>query len=145
MTKRPKRPTTINGYLIDPERQSVEVIELDAKNPLARTRELIGADGLDHSIISDMRDTIWLDEHGLLNGKPIYAFKLPVQRDPYAGKAVIIGTGERGEAQAPHIPIEIIRQHADWLGIIVPAVDWVEEGNVTRAIVTYSRPKEATQ
>jgi hypothetical protein len=145
MTKRPKRPTTINGYLIDPERQCVEVVDLDAEDPLARTRDLIGARGLDHSIISDMRDSIWVDEHGLLNGKPIYAFKLPVQRDPYAGKAVIIGTDERGAPQAPHIPLEIIREHADWLGLIVPDVVWIEEPTGTRAVVTYSRPKEAMQ
>lgn len=144
MTKRPKRPTTINGYLIDPERQSVELVDLDAKDPLARSRELIGADGLDHGLISDMRDTIWVDEYGLLLGKPVFAFKL-LARDPYAGKAVIIGTGERGEAKAPYVPIEMIRRTVDWLGCIVPAVDWVEEPNGTRAVVTYSRPKEAKQ
>jgi len=145
MTRWTRRTTMIIAYLIDPDLRRVEIVEVEAKDPLKRARALIGADGLDHGLISDMRDSIWVDENGLLNGKPVCAFKLPVQRDPYAGKAIIIGTGKRGEAQSPYIPLEIIRRDIEWLGLIVPAVDWVEEPTGVRAVVTYSREKEAKQ
>jgi len=133
----------IKAYLIDPELRRIELVDLDAKDPLVRVRELIGAKGLDHGLISDMLDTIWLYEFGLLDGKPICAFKLPTTHNPFAGKAVIIGTGERGEAKAPYVPIEMIRRDIEWLGTIVPAVDWIEQPNGLCAVVTYSRPKEA--
>jgi hypothetical protein len=142
-SSRPAKRHKIKAYLIDPELQRVELVDLDAKDPLVRVRELIGTRGLDHGLISDMLDTIWVDEFGLLNGKPIYAFKLPVQHDPYAGKAVIIGADEHGEPQVPYIPVEIIRRDIDWLGCIVPDVIWIEEPNRKRAVVTYSREKEA--
>ena len=133
----------MKAILIDPERRTVEPIELP-DNDIAIGEEMqriIGCSGLDYGLIDDMRDTIWVDEFGLKRGKPIHAFKLPVQHDPYAGKAVILGADDMGATCAPYIPIDLLRQDIEWLGVIVPEVEWIKEERGGRAVVTYSRPQ----
>jgi hypothetical protein len=98
---------------------------------------------MDHQTISDEHDILWVYEFGLKNGEPIHAFKLPVQHAPYAGKAVIVGADSEGRTRAPFIPIELLMRDVEWLGVIVPEVQWVEDDRGAHAVVTYSRPKHA--
>jgi hypothetical protein len=134
----------MKAILIDPFKQEVREIEINATNDRALSIEmhrLIGADTLDHQRISDDHDSVWLDDAGLKRGEPVYAFKLPIQRDPYAGTAVIIGADHIGRTRAPLIPIEVLRNGIEWLGRIVPEVVWEETERGSRAIVTYARAK----
>jgi hypothetical protein len=134
----------MKAILIDPFKQEVTEIEIAATNDRAlgvEMHRLIGADTLDHQRISDLRDTIWLDDSGLQRGEPVYAFTLPIQRDPYAGTAIVIGADEIGRTRAPQMPIEALRDTIEWLGKIVPEVIWVETERGNRAIVTYRRAK----
>ena len=132
----------MKAILIDPERRTIEPIELPDNDSAinAAMRRIIGCTGLDYGVIDDMRDTIWVDEFGLTRGQPVYAFKL-LRREPYAGKAVIIGADDTGATCAPYIPIGVLRNDVEWLDAIVPAVDWIEEEHGVRAVVTYRRPK----
>jgi hypothetical protein len=135
------------GYLIDPSLQRVSLIKLET--PVVATMErLIGDEyGMDHAIISEVEDMIWVAGGGLLQQKPIYAFRLPVQRDPFAGKAIIIGGDDQHK---PIIPIDVIKQDIEWLGLIIPTVTVISEevelmGRKTiwhRTVVTYERPKK---
>jgi hypothetical protein len=138
----------MRAYLIDPEKRSVRPIELPDKGMLDAMRAIIGppSGGMDHVIISDEHDSIWVDEFGLKRGEPIHAFKLPTSPTPFAGRAIIIGADrDTGFDRPPFIPIEMLIATVDWLGIIVPAVEWIDEANGVRAVVTYSRlRKEST-
>jgi hypothetical protein len=133
----------IKAYLIDPEARTVRTIDLPDLKMLDAMRRILGGN-MDHQTISDMHDTLWVEEFGLKRGEPIHAFKLPaIQPTPYAGKAIIIGADDEGRTRAPYIPIEILMRDVEWLGVIVPAVDWVvtdERG--AHAVVTYSRPNK---
>jgi hypothetical protein len=129
----------MRGYLIDPEARTIEAIDLPDKDMLDAMRRIVGG-GMDHSIISDEHDSIWVSEFGLKNGDPIHAFKLPVQHEPYAGRAIIIGADDEGRTRAPFIPLSVLKRDVEWLGVIVPTVEWVEEPTGARAVVTYSRP-----
>jgi hypothetical protein len=134
----------VKAFLIDPFTRQVTEIEIEAKDDYAlmlETRRLIGADTLDHQMISDEHDHIWLADDGLKRGAPVYAFKLPIQRDPYAGRAVVIGADDFGRTRAPFIPVGLLRQDIEWLGKIVPEVTWEETERGCRAIVTYARAK----
>jgi hypothetical protein len=134
----------VKAILIDPFKREVREIEIEATNDRALTVEmhrLIGADTLDHQMISDMHDSIWVADDGLKNGQPIYAFKLPVQRDPYAGTAVIIGADDIGRTRAPVILVETLRRDVEWLGQIIPEVTWETTERGERAIVTYAKAK----
>lgn len=137
----------MKAILIDPERRKIEAIELpDDDAAIAEAmRCVIGCTDMDYGLIDDMRDTIWVDGSGLKNQRPIEAFKLHgFQRNPYAGKAIIIGAEEGGKTCAPFIPIEILRADIVWLGVIVPQVDWLDEPHGgLRAVVTYSRRRQS--
>src|SRR5262249_12842332 len=101
--------------------------------------KIIGCEGMDCALLDDMRDTVWVDELGLARGKPIYAFKLPIMRNPFAGKAIVIGEDDTGRTCEPFFPLDMLRQEVKWLGRIVPEVTWIEEGKRCCAIVTYKR------
>ena len=132
----------MKAYLIDPRVCVIREIHFtDDKTMLADMRRVVGADTLDQAVISEMRDSIWVDGDGLRAGKPICAFKLPIQKDPFAGKAIVIGADAIGCTRAPAIPIEVLRRDLEWLGEIVPEVTFEETPNGARAIVTYSRAK----
>jgi hypothetical protein len=136
--------SVVRAILIDPERRSVTAITLDGKDRamLDEMAKIIGCDeGMDHVAISDMRDTLWVDGFGLRRAQPIYAFRLRIRHDPLAGKAIVIGADAHGKTQAPYFPIDVLRQEIVWLGLIRPQVDWIEDGNHLRAVVTYSRVK----
>lgn len=130
----------MKAYLIDPEASTIATVELEEKRLLDEMKRIVGGD-MDHGPISDMHDSIWVYEFGLKNGEAVHAFKLPVQSEPYAGKAIIIGADDRGLTRPPFIPIEVLMHDIEWLGVIVPEVVWVEEENGVRAVVTYSRLK----
>jgi hypothetical protein len=135
------------AILIDPELRQVMSIDLPdggSGSRLTVMRGVIGCDSMDHITIDDMRDSVWVDDNGLKRGKPIYAFRLAISPSPIAGKAIVIGADEMGRTQAPYITIEFLREEIEWLGLIIPEVDWVEEPDGLRAVVTYSRPKEGT-
>jgi hypothetical protein len=135
------------AYLIDPSLPRVSLIELET--PVVTTMErLIGDEyGMDHALISERGDMIWVAGGSLLLQKPIYAFRLPIQHEPFAGKAIITGGDDYDE---PSIPIDVVKKDIEWLGLIVPTVTYVNEeiefaGRTAirhRAVVTYERPKK---
>jgi hypothetical protein len=131
----------MKAFLIDPFTREISEVELPTDNRALsdEMHRLIGADTLDHQTISMEHDSVWVDDAGLKRGERVYAFKLPIQRDPYAGRAVVIGADAAGRTRAPVIPIEALRRDIEWLGCIVPEVTWETTERGERAIVTYSR------
>jgi hypothetical protein len=130
----------VKAYVIDPEARTIKAIDLPDDGMLVAMRRIVGGD-MDYSVISDEHDSIWVYEFGLTRGEPVHAFKLPVQHAPYAGRAIIIGADDEGRIRAPFIPIDLLMVTIEWLGVIVPTTEWIEEPTGARAVVTYSRPK----
>ena len=131
---------SMQAILIDPEARTITMIELPTDKMLDAMKRIIG-DDMDHQTISDEHDTLWISENGLRGGEPIHAFKLLIQHDPYAGKAIIIGADDEGRTRAPVIPIKLLMHSIEWLGVIVPEVKWINDEHGAHAVVTYSRPK----
>jgi hypothetical protein len=135
------------GYLIDPRLQRVSVIELEEPVVATMTRLIGDQYGMDHAIISELGDMIWVAGGSLLEQKPIYAFRLPVQHEPFAGSAIIIGGDDHHK---PSLPIDVVKQDIEWLGLIIPTITYINEeiefaGRKAirhRAVVTYERPKK---
>jgi len=131
---------TVKAYLVDPERCTVREIELPIEDKAARDemRRLIGCEGMDFQMISDERDSVWVDEFGLTRG-PCWAWKLHGMQAPFAGRGIIVGADEFGFAAPPTVPRQWVERDAVWLGEIVPEVHWLEESDGARTVVTYSR------
>ena len=132
----------MRAILIDPKLQLVTEIALpnDEREMNTAMRSVIGCDGMDHAMIDDLRDSLWVDDGGLNRGEPVFAFRLAYPT-PFAGKGIIVGADEYGRTRAPLIPIDFLRAKITWVGLIVPEVSWVDEPGGVRAVVTYSRPK----
>jgi hypothetical protein len=132
---------TYRVILIDPEARSVR--ELQSSLSLAAMHELVGAETLDHATLAEHPgggcDSGWLADDGLMRGTPVHAFKLPVSKDPFAGRCLIIGADRYGETADAVLPLAILHRDLTWLGLILPEVTWDTTERGERAIVTYSR------
>jgi hypothetical protein len=131
------------AILIDPELRSIKAIETSAT--LEAIHELVGKPGLDSFALADHErssDHGWVDDMGLANGEPVYAFLPDNRRDPIAGRCLILGVDkETRDTTDALIPVEFLRDHIQWLDQIVPEVFWDETEHGSRAIVTYARVK----
>lgn len=133
------------AILIDPERRNVTVVETTGSH--TETCHLVQAKGLDHFRIANHDkswDYGWVDEQGLGRGHPIHAFKFSNGPDPKAGRCLIVGCDrETGDTVDVGMSRVFIRDHIEWLGLILPEVTWDEtevDGNkYSRANITYSR------
>jgi len=132
---------------IDPKQQSVQAIELRGKNDDERLQDMhriIGCDTLGFQTVSREHDVLYVDDGGLKRGEPIHGFLLPVQKEPYAGIAIIIGADRNGKTRSASSQLlHSIRSDIVWLGLIRPEVVWDGEGGHMRAIVTYSKVKQS--
>lgn len=129
--------------VIDPAARTVEVIE--SNGSYEKTRELVGAIGLDHFRIADHEDSWdygWCDDNGLARRKPVHAFLLSIRKEPIPGRCVLAGVEkDSGENCDAKFPLDVLRSNITWLGVILPEVTWDESEAGARAIVTYARVK----
>ncbi|MCA1452814.1 hypothetical protein I6F35_06215 [Bradyrhizobium sp. BRP22] len=136
-------PMSLRAIVIDPEQRTVKAVETAATT--ADIRRLVGASGLSSFRIADHGTSFdygWVNDVGLMDGKPIYGFKFDIAKDPIAGRCVFIGVDkETRENTDAATPIGFLLEHIIWLGLIVPEVFWEETEQGMRAIVTYERAK----
>jgi hypothetical protein len=79
-----------------------------------------------------------VDDGGLRRGEPIAAFEFIGGQNPIAGKCLIFGVQkDGGDTCDAAFNLSTLISVVRWLGVIVPKVDWVREGNVDRAVVTW--------
>jgi len=132
------------ALLIDPERQTIRIVATTGR--IEDVCSLIGASHLDSFRIAEHETSVdygWVDELGLrTNGKPFHAFKRDIRsHDPIAGRCLVLGADKEGETTNARMPVDYLRQHIVWLGLIIPEVFWEETDHGSRAIVTYARVK----
>jgi hypothetical protein len=130
------------ALLVDPELRRITEIDLpdENKKALAIMRELIGCEGMDYAAVTSVHDWLWCGEDALQRGR-CWACRLPGMRNPVAGRFVIVGANDRGEAAPPSITVPWLEANIVWLDEIVPEIMWVTDGAHIRQVVTYSRPK----
>jgi len=131
------------AVLIDPTRCTIEVRHISGTHEA--TSELLGCRWLGHFRVADHEDSWdygWVDDRGLAREEPIDAFKFMGNRDPVAGRCLLIGVSKKtGATVDAEFPLDVLHSVVEWLGKIKPEVTWDNHDNVERAIVTYSRVK----
>lgn len=60
-------------------------------------------------------DSLFLDDEGLINGKPQQFFAWLGYANPLAGKAVVLGTDGEGDSVSPTITLDEVRSNIVWL------------------------------
>jgi hypothetical protein len=93
-------------------------------DPFARTMDAVDYDGDYHSIYRfiDARtyecarfnqhgDAVFIDEEGLINGRPQEFFIIPGYPTPLAGKGLVLGCNlDTGDSVAPHVDLNWLRE-----------------------------------
>jgi hypothetical protein len=134
MTKGKKKFRMI---LIDPEKHTVENIQC-AEGELEK---FVEAPLLEMFRIAEhvgQYDYGTVDDQGLARGEPIFAFKFKRSADPIAGKCVIYGAEKYGGATCDAMmPLAFVQSEIEWLGLIIPHVEWVQTKRGGTAKVTW--------
>lgn len=134
---------TYRMLLIDPEQQAVTEHQVDPKDWTVMGA-MIGSPAMSDTFrLADHGDTFdygMVDDGGLVRGEPIHAFGfLGFSADPIAGKCLVYGADKlTGATCSAKFPVQTLCGVIRWLGLIVPKIEWIKEGNVDRAKVTWS-------
>ena len=103
----------MKAYLIDPFTQSIT--EVEYSGDYKQIYSLIDADLFTCADINEFGDTVFVDDEGLINGKPQEFFLVADYPTPLAGKGLVLGTNQEGESVEPSITIDQLRANVDWI------------------------------
>lgn len=103
----------MKAYLIDPFTQTVSEVEYSGN--YQDIYEFIDCDTFTCVDINEDGDTVFVDDEGLINGKPQEFFAIRNYPQPLAGKGLVLGTDEEGESVSPVSSIEDIRSKIEWI------------------------------
>jgi len=88
----------MRAFLIEPKNKSITEIETDGE--LDDLYKLIDCHLIDVVILNDEEDVLYLDDEGLSRSPNSY-FKLSLAPNPFAGRAVVLGTDMDGGPISP--------------------------------------------
>ena len=103
----------MKAYLIDPFAQTIT--EVEYSGDYKQIYSLIDADLFTTATFNEHGDTVFVDDEGLINGKPQEFFLVRGYPTPLAGKGLILGTDEDGESVEPSITLDQCRALVDWI------------------------------
>jgi len=109
----------IKGILIDVEKKEIREIELphgDSMTFLHALHREIKCDcvtSCEGAIFQKIHHACFVDDEGLLKETPLGAFSFGNGR-PYAGNAIIVGIGPRGESIGHTLKLEEFRDLVKW-------------------------------
>jgi hypothetical protein len=100
------------AYLITPENQTVEAIEIDLGDYLNISRA-IGVDYFDIVHLNPYGDVVFVDDEGRLNGRAtkdgLFWLTGDAATVELAGKGLVLGTNDEGESIAPTVSLPTVR------------------------------------
>ncbi len=103
----------MKAYLIDPFTQSIT--EVEYSGDYNQIYSFIDADLFTCADINEFGDTVFVDDEGLINGKPQEFFLVADYPTPLAGKGLVLGTNQEGESVEPSITLDQLRASVDWI------------------------------
>lgn len=103
----------MKAYLIDPFTQTVS--EVEYSGDYREIYSLIDCDTFTCADFNPFGDTVFVDDEGLINGKPQEFFLIGDYPTPLAGKGLVLGTNEDGESVEPSMTIHQVAARVDWI------------------------------
>lgn len=96
----------VRAYLIDtPNKQ---VVEVEWDGDYSSIREHIRAE-LYTAVFMEHRDTLFVDDEGLINGNPYGWFVIDGYHQPLRGYGLVLGTDDVGESVEPRTSLDALR------------------------------------
>lgn len=99
----------MKAYLIDPFVPAIT--EVEYSGDYNQIYKLIDCDLFTCVDIDtgDASDTLFVDDEGLISGKPQEFFMIGDYPTPLAGKGLVLGTDQNGESIAPSVDLEKLK------------------------------------
>jgi len=100
----------MKAILIDVQKKSVSMVEVDDKNVLKDWYRLMGCQMVEVAHYFNRHDSIIVDEEGLLSiDEDTKFFSIEGGHQPFAGNGLVVGVDDRGESVSPKISVEEIQ------------------------------------
>ena len=97
----------MKAYLINPFAQTIT--EVDYSGDYNEIYQLINCDTFTCVELNEYGDTVFIDDEGLISGKPQEFFVLRDYPQPLAGMGLVLGTDQEGESKSPFATLEAVR------------------------------------
>lgn len=109
----------MRAYLINPFDKTVTEVEYDGDYKSIYT--LIDADCFDVARL-DKGDGIYVDDEGLISGKPQEFFLVRGYPTPLAGKGLLLGCNDEGETIEPFITLDELQSQVSFISNLEVAI-----------------------
>lgn len=103
----------MKAYLIDPFTRTVSQVEYSGD--YQQIYSFIDCDTFTCADFNDKGDTVFVDDEGLINGKPQEFFLVDGYPTPLAGKGLVLGTNQEGESVEPSITLSELDDAIQWI------------------------------
>ncbi len=103
----------MKAFLIDPFTKTIT--EVEHNGDYKQIYQLIGADCFDCARINEHGDSIFVDDEGLLRDPVSPMFEHIGYPQALAGKGLVLGCNDEGEAIKPTTTLDELRQHVSWV------------------------------
>ena len=103
----------MRGILIDPFARIIT--EIDYTGDFNQIYKLIDCEMFTTVNVTDAGDTLFVDDEGLINGKPQEFFGWYGYSQPLAGKGLLLGSTFDGESADTTLTVDFVRENVAWL------------------------------
>ena len=107
----------MRAYLIDPFARTITEVDYDGN--YRSIYPLIEAECFEAVSFGEKDDAVFVNEEGLINGKPQEYFQIKGTPTPLAGKGLVLGCDAEGDSCSPTIMLEALTALVEWVSFIV--------------------------
>jgi hypothetical protein len=124
----------MRGYLVDPFAKTVTEVETTG---YPHFKELIDVDMIaavtirvytGNSMMTPKRDTVWVDDEGLLKEGEQKFFQVSSYDQPLAGKGICLGTDEEGETVGAYMQFDLFKSMVTFPKVELDHMESIPEG-----------------
>ena len=99
----------MKAILIDPAAGTITEVEYGGD--FREIYTLVDADTFDVARINAKGDVVYVDDEGLINGKPQDFFLIQGYPNPLAGKGLLLGSDAEGESKSPSVTLGWVKEN----------------------------------
>ena len=103
----------MKAYLINPFAQSIT--EVEYSGDFNQIYQFLNCDLFTVVEINEFGDSVFVDDEGLISGKPQEFFLVSGYPQPLAGMGLVLGCNQEGESTEPSITLEQLKAQVDWI------------------------------
>jgi len=120
------RNRPIHGFLVDPYAQKITRVEFPGfgtRDMLNWMYQMTDCTIVEASYFDENGDAAFVDEEGLINGKPLtHFFYIEGMSSPCLGKGLVLGCDDAGNSVSPRCTLEWLQSNTAFVERLMPGV-----------------------